>query len=206
MSLWRRRLIIDKIITLAEWRTEVTPRCVLKLTVRPGGSAAEDWAPGPGAHSSCHWGANHRQTIRTQPEPITLLKHSGPSAAVTGDSSYLSAHKQQALWACCVNTKDPGTPDCKLKGTLTQTDTQLSFTDKQTHELLSDCWCLMLNIAVCTTLCDCHLSTEQRCNNSLWQRVELLLDQAFYLAFLAVVSEREGSSKVTRLLSHLLLK
>lgn len=44
----------------------------LRLTWRPGGSAAEEWALGPVAHSSCHWGANQRQTIRKQPVNYAL--------------------------------------------------------------------------------------------------------------------------------------
>lgn len=60
-----------------------------------------------------------------------------------------------------------------------------------------------LNSTIYSTVC----KTKQSCNNPLRQGVELLLDQAFYLVFLIVVSETQGSKSVKWLLScHPIIK
>lgn len=113
-----------------EWKHHA----LLKLTSRQGGSAAEDWAPGPEGRSSDHWGSNQKEKIRTRPQIITLLKYMKHSSSLSVQTLQFKRYKLP--WICCI---------------------------------------IMFNLF----------------NNSLWQRVQLLLDQAFDLHLFSVISETQ---------------
>lgn len=78
---------------------------------------------------------------------------------------------------------------------------QQKLTDIGKHAPTSDFLIMTIsNVPVWATVCN---NFTRQSNHSLRQGVELLLDEAFYLVFLIVVSETEGSNSVKWLLSCL---
>lgn len=157
------------------------------LTVRPGGSAAAGSAPGPAAHSSCRWGANQRHTITSQ--RYRQLHFSNTAGPV---SPYLSTNR---LHTPAVRPQRTWRLTC-LKSINTNRHLVWYTSQKQ---FVIDGVCIINNNNNSKKKATVG---EQKHENSLWQGVELLLDQPLNLVLLAVVSGTEGLKSVKWLRSH----
>lgn len=156
------------------------------LTVWPGGSAAAGSALGLAARSSCRWGANQRYT---QSHHSTADHYTAARAAAGplrrrqgGGSSYLPSGRLHS----------PAVPSQRTRGLR-------CLKRNSTNGHLACCVSKKREKNKKTSPQRVSIKGE----NSLWQGVELLLDQPFNLILLAVVSATEGLHPVRQLRSHL---